>query len=142
MDVAALRKRWYVRRRWRCPECQSVRTFQEEGAGVLESTCLDCCFNECSGELMVQSELRQQRRAQQRLDDPVWWAKYDAHMASPEWAALREAVRKRCGNVCEVCGIAAMVQAHHLNYKRLGHELLSDLLGICIPCHKVYTGEV
>lgn len=57
------------------------------------------------------------------------------YMASREFALLREAVRKRCGGICERCHRSKMTQTHHLTYERYGHELLTDLLGVCGPCH-------
>lgn len=66
---------------------------------------------------------------------------YHAYLASREWALKREAVRVRCGNVCERCHRAPHQQTHHLTYARVGHELLEDLLGVCADCHRFLSGK-
>lgn len=68
--------------------------------------------------------------------DAEWQRRYDAHMASPEWRELRRKVMARCRGVCEGCGARAAVQVHHLTYRRLGREMLFDLVGVCLPCHE------
>jgi 5-methylcytosine-specific restriction endonuclease McrA len=55
---------------------------------------------------------------------------------SPAWRALRSRVLARAGGRCEGCGrFASALAAHHLTYARLGRERLSDLVGLCQPCH-------
>jgi hypothetical protein len=34
-----------------------------------------------------------------------------------------------------------MRDTHHKTYARLGHEWLSDLQGICTPCHEWLSGK-
>lgn len=62
--------------------------------------------------------------------------KREKYYTSPEWAALKDAVRKRCGNVCEACESRPMYALHHVTYQRLYHEELTDLAGLCEECHK------
>lgn len=66
---------------------------------------------------------------------------YHTYLASREWAQKREAVRNRCGNVCERCHRAPHQQTHHLTYARVGHERLEDLLGVCKRCHKFLSAK-
>ncbi len=66
---------------------------------------------------------------------------YQAYLASRAWAVKREAVRRRCGNVCERCHRAPHQQTHHKTYARIGHERLDDLLGVCTPCHRYLSGK-
>jgi phage terminase large subunit GpA-like protein len=47
----------------------------------------------------------------------------------------------RCHRVCEHCGERRAVQAHHLTYERLGDELLTDLLAVCLECHEEIHGR-
>lgn len=61
------------------------------------------------------------------------WGKY---LASREWALLKRAVKKRAGNKCERCLVAALDQVHHLTYIRAYCEQLDDLQGLCGPCHE------
>lgn len=68
-------------------------------------------------------------------------SEYQTYLASREWALLREAVRQRSGNKCERCQIRGMDQVHHLTYERVGGERLTDLQGICSPCHEYLSGK-
>lgn len=75
---------------------------------------------------------------------------YKRHLASREWAVLREAVRLRAAlgvpawmptAYCERCGIHPLRATHHLTYERIGHEELDDLLGVCNGCHAYLSGK-
>lgn len=66
---------------------------------------------------------------------------YTAYMASPEWAAKRALVLKRCGGVCEGCGINAATEVHHHHYQHLFNEFLFELAGLCHDCHERITIE-
>ena len=65
-----------------------------------------------------------------------WRKKYRAYLLSPEWKKRRERRLKRCNGICEYCKSAAAIQVHHLTYKRVFKEWISDLRGICLNCHK------
>ncbi len=65
---------------------------------------------------------------------------YHAHLRSHRWFALRLRVLVRSGGICERCGERAMVDVHHLTYRRLGHERMGDVLGVCRPCHRELHG--
>lgn len=71
---------------------------------------------------------------------PQLKAEYEAYLRSSEWKALREQVFRRCSEVCELCEEAAAEEVHHLTYERIGHEELSDLMGVCKPCHELIHG--
>lgn len=66
---------------------------------------------------------------------------YQRYLASREWALLKERVKERDGNTCELCFAAPHENTHHLTYERLGHEDLSDLMGVCRPCHEWLSGK-
>jgi 5-methylcytosine-specific restriction endonuclease McrA len=86
---------------------------------------------------ILDTDERQERRWEElREQNARWWADYNAYMSSPEWQNKRHAVFARSGHTCEQCGVRRAVQVHHVNYDRLGHERLSDLLAICLPCHR------
>jgi 5-methylcytosine-specific restriction endonuclease McrA len=62
---------------------------------------------------------------------------YYAYLRSPEWRRLCQQVRWRSGGICERCVGAPMRETHHRTYARFGgRERLSDLLGLCRPCHR------
>jgi len=58
-----------------------------------------------------------------------------------QWERKRQAVFKRCRGICERCNRFAAQHAHHLTYERLFHESLTDLLGVCLPCHSFVHGR-
>jgi hypothetical protein len=61
---------------------------------------------------------------------------YQEYIKSDRWRRKREKVIKRAGGVCEECRKGRIRHVHHLTYKRLGNEWLSDLLGLCFGCHQ------
>lgn len=65
-------------------------------------------------------------------------AKYLRYLASEAWQRKRAAVLRRCKGRCERCGQKPLwIETHHLTYKRLYRERLSDLLGLCHNCHQL-----
>ena len=62
--------------------------------------------------------------------------KYHAYLCSPEWWAKRQQVIERCGNRCEECHRRSVTEVHHRTYIRKYREHLSDLVGLCGPCHE------
>jgi hypothetical protein len=76
-------------------------------------------------------------RPQRRAPIADWRESYQAHLESPEWASIRDAVRQRSGGLCEQCKEKPARHVHHLTYKRLGAEPLDDLLHLCLDCHQV-----
>jgi len=72
---------------------------------------------------------------------PQLQAEYQAYLKSSEWGNLRRKVFERCHGTCELCESTSAEQAHHLTYERIGQEKLSDLIGVCIPCHNLIHGR-
>lgn len=68
--------------------------------------------------------------------------KYQAYLCSREWAEKREAVRERCGGICERCENLSMDAVHHLTYARKYEESLEDLQSICRFCHEYTHGKL
>lgn len=66
---------------------------------------------------------------------------YTTYLTSPEWAAKRELVLKRCGGVCEGCGVSPATEVHHRHYDHLFNEFLFELSGLCHGCHERITLE-
>jgi len=67
--------------------------------------------------------------------------KYAAYLCSPEWGALREQVKARSCDTCELCLCNPMDAAHHKTYIRKYHENLDDLVAVCSRCHDVVHGK-
>lgn len=66
---------------------------------------------------------------------------YTAYLTSPEWTAKRALVLKRCGGVCEGCGVSPATEVHHHHYDHLFEEFLFELVGLCHSCHERITVE-
>jgi hypothetical protein len=79
-----------------------------------------------------QNELFQDYQNRQILD----YMSYPEYLQSDAWKQLRAKVLKRASQVCEGCGTAEAVQAHHLRYAHIGHEFLWELVAVCLDCHE------
>ena len=66
---------------------------------------------------------------------------YERYLQTPEWAAIRRMALDRDGNKCTQCGSTTVLQAHHVTYKRRGHEKLKDLKTLCKNCHEQTHGK-
>lgn len=59
---------------------------------------------------------------------------YQEYIKSEEWRRLRKRWIDKFGMSC-VCGLKGL-DLHHHTYKRLGKELLTDLVLLCRECHE------
>lgn len=66
---------------------------------------------------------------------------YSEYMESGAWRAKRALVLKRCGNICEGCGVEKATEVHHDTYRHLFNEFLFELLGLCRACHERISAE-
>lgn len=66
--------------------------------------------------------------------------KYNRYLKSKEWRELKAYLISKRGLKCEICGAKKFffrqVHIHHITYARLFNELPSDLLILCVGCHK------
>lgn len=62
--------------------------------------------------------------------------RYADYIRSAEWREKSEAAKRRAGYECAVCARRSRLQAHHRTYRRLGHELPTDLVVLCHDCHR------
>ncbi len=76
--------------------------------------------------------------AERASQSQEFWDLYHRHvrMDNPKWVELRRRVIARCGNVCEGCGNYRVAHVHHTTYDHLGDELLFELRGVCVGCHR------
>jgi hypothetical protein len=74
-------------------------------------------------------------------DMPDGKEKYQHYLQSREWAEKRNAVKERCGGVCERCNLNLVGNTHHLTYERKYNERLEDLAGWCQGCHDFTHGH-
>lgn len=67
-----------------------------------------------------------------------WWSEYNRYLRSAVWQTKRELVLQRCSGLCESCGQRRAVHVHHKKYPDVfGLEPLWDLVGVCVPCHRL-----
>lgn len=65
---------------------------------------------------------------------------YKDYINSPRWKKKREQVFRYYGKRCYACRKAPKVlHCHHMDYTRLGKEAMSDLIPLCVDCHKQVT---
>ena len=66
-------------------------------------------------------------------------SKYNEHLSSKEWAAMRRTAMRRAKYACEICGAKRIsdnpLHVHHLTYERMGSEDIDDLVVLCEDCH-------
>jgi len=62
---------------------------------------------------------------------------YNEYLRSPQWQHIRSKVIRREKGLCQGCGNAGGMEVHHLTYRRIGRELLCDLVLLCHGCHEV-----
>ncbi len=67
--------------------------------------------------------------------------RYQAYLCGREWGLKKEAVRARCGGICERCKHFPMYCVHHLTYVRKYNERLEDLQALCEGCHEFIHGK-
>ena len=65
---------------------------------------------------------------------------YTDYLDSKAWKEKRTKVRWRARGWCERCKVGPRADVHHLTYERVGHERLSDLVGVCRECHEYLHG--
>lgn len=65
---------------------------------------------------------------------------YTEYMKSPEWKARKKKALARQVDGCAICCSTKKLQVHHRTYKRLGHELETDLVVLCGRCHRTFHG--
>lgn len=63
--------------------------------------------------------------------------KYEKHIASPYWKAVRSLALIRDKRKCKRCGARRLLHVHHISYKHLGkeHLYMKDLITLCKKCH-------
>lgn len=66
------------------------------------------------------------------------FSKSDAkeYMQSNKWKATRQLILLRDDYSCLSCSSKDRLEIHHITYKRMGNEKLSDLATVCRNCHQ------
>lgn len=70
------------------------------------------------------------------LKNKYWWWSYSKYLKSKKWNKKRKKVFERDDYSCQHCHNTKNLECHHITYKRVKKESLSDLLTLCYKCHK------
>lgn len=76
--------------------------------------------------------------AKQQIEHcPLSPQEYSDYLQSRHWKSFRLKAIKHHGKKCILCGIEEVLffHVHHLTYKNLGHEKLTDVVVLCEACH-------
>jgi len=79
----------------------------------------------------VHPQSRKKKRKARKTNE----ARYHAYLLSDTWSRKREEAFAHYGRLCYLCNAAWNLHVHHKTYKRLGHELMEDLMVLCKTCH-------
>jgi hypothetical protein len=68
---------------------------------------------------------------------PMAHKEYGDYLQSNHWKSFRLKAIKHHGKKCMLCGIEEVpfFHVHHLTYKNIGHEKLTDVVVLCESCH-------
>ncbi len=66
---------------------------------------------------------------------------YTAYRQSERWEKLRRAASLRANGKCEICLRKDGRELAHLTYERIFNERLTDVLWVCVPCHRSLDGR-
>lgn len=64
------------------------------------------------------------------------------YIKTEAWQKQRQRVFRRDKFRCVLCGSATNLEVHHITYKRLGAEDISDLITLCDDCHETIHDQV
>lgn len=84
------------------------------------------------------SKFNQQQQYKPKFSKPItdFYKKLQTRLRRPSWKKLRQTILERDKYLCQRCKKTKARDVHHLTYDRLGHELQSDLMSVCRPCHR------
>jgi hypothetical protein len=76
-----------------------------------------------------------------QLPNVNYRGKYQIYIQSPHWELKRRQVIVNSDSECEHCGSKSKLTVHHIHYRSLFNEELSDLMCLCWTCHKKAEGN-
>lgn len=90
--------------------------------------------------------VRDRRHRRQAQLARLGYTNYNAYLRSPHWQATKARYRQSDLPQDCICG-ETEVQLHHMTYKRIGGENLTDLTPLCHRCHALihvleFRGEI
>lgn len=97
--------------------------------------------SECGASGETRQAGRAARRASAKADMRPGRVNYLSYMDSAAWRKKREERIAIDGGRCMDCGASGRLHVHHLSYRRLGYELMGDLVTVCHSCHETRHGR-
>jgi hypothetical protein len=70
-----------------------------------------------------------------------WWHDYIVYLQTDDWRARSRVCIASAGGICSYCYSRPAIEAHHISYDRVGHELPTDLRATCRKCHSLIHAE-
>lgn len=71
----------------------------------------------------------------------VGWVDLKAYYKTAHWQEVRRLKYKQAGGRCEKCNSRKKLETHHIHYRSLHKEKLSDLQLLCSRCHTRGSGK-
>lgn len=129
-----------------CEDAQLERRQLKNAAGVVLHClqCMTCGRHTChkikrdgSNPPELDRELAQRGEEARQQRSDAWDARrqeYHEYLRSPEWAVLRQRVKRR-DKMCQGCLAAPVEEVHHRTYEHVQNEFAFELIGLCRKCH-------
>ena len=70
-----------------------------------------------------------------KLIEKFKYVNYEEYLLSPEWKEFRKIAIKQVNGKCQNCSSNEKLQIHHIHYRTLGKEQMSDVNVLCGTCH-------
>ena len=67
---------------------------------------------------------------------------YDEYLRTERWTKKAKRCKGGAGWKCQICNNSPPLHVHHRTYKNRGNEHWSDLIAVCIECHKMIHENV
>ena len=63
---------------------------------------------------------------------------YIDYLKTSDWKMRSQSIKEKWGFTCAICNRGGRLDLHHRTYERLGHEHFTDVIPLCIECHKKF----
>lgn len=134
-----------------CSNQQHSKRVLKDGRTIFGMHCMNCgrwtpksksafdklptIFFDETIRVQFQKRLENFHRSKSEKNRSEWFAAYSTYLSSQKWKEKRIAVLERDNYLCQGCRNQKASQVHHLSYKNVGNEFLSELISLCSECH-------
>lgn len=63
---------------------------------------------------------------------------YADYLKTSDWKLRSRSIKEEWGFTCAICNHGGRLDLHHRTYEHLGHEHFTDVIPLCIECHKKF----